>query len=152
MTWLYSITNSMDLSLSKCQEIVKDRGTWNAAVHGVAKSRTWLSDWITTIIDLMIIKTYCWLYMRVLVTWCLTGTWCVSNSGDELQWPIEVFVWSCVYQVLSQWGETGWMWVFLPLVDMSGYQLMMLAPVKQWNRCMLIQILFSIDFCIYLFS
>ena len=38
------MTDSMDMSLSKLQEIVKDRKPWNAAVHGVAKSRTQLSD------------------------------------------------------------------------------------------------------------
>ena len=41
-------TKSMDMSLSKLQEIVKDRETWHAAVHGVTKSHTWLSDWTTT--------------------------------------------------------------------------------------------------------
>ena len=45
MRWLRGVTDSMDMNLSKHHELVMDREAWHAAIHGVTKNQTWLSDW-----------------------------------------------------------------------------------------------------------
>ena len=48
MRWLQGLIGWMDMNFNKFQEIVKNREAWNSAVHGVAKSQTWFSNWTTT--------------------------------------------------------------------------------------------------------
>ena len=65
LRWLDSITNTMDMNLSKLQVIVRDREGWHAALHGATKSWTWLCDWKTTIPDPFYLKTNLSLGTRV---------------------------------------------------------------------------------------
>ena len=91
MRWLDGITDSMDMSLSKLWELVIDRETWRAAVHGVAKSQKWLSDWTELNWESMLLQT---LYMLPRLECSgYSQAWSHYWSAREF-WPAQFPVWT----------------------------------------------------------
>ena len=147
MTWLDSITDSLDVSLSKLQEIVKDREAWRAAVHGITKSQTRLSTWIMTTMEVkwyLIVVLICisfWLVMLSMFH-VLFGHLCIFFG--EVSIKSFAHFWNGLFVGFCCCFHVG---VFYALWILILYQIcdMQIFPSIQWIVFLFTSLIVSLD-------
>ena len=106
MRWLGGITDSMDMRLSKLRELVMNREVWSAAIHGVARTRTWLSDWTELSGFWPRVSMDWFLYIVICFILNTAGFWLLSNK--KIQSMVCKFRRWCQRQRLFRVCGTKW--------------------------------------------
>ena len=118
MRWLGGIIDKMGQSSSKLGEIVKDREAWGAAVHGVTKSQTRLSDWAATAI--------CFCHTSAWIT-----PWCTNEPASHLQSHLSLIWAPCIIQKIS----TGYLILHMVTYTLQHYSLHSSPPPLDPQGC-----------------